>query len=129
MKNRLKGVMACGVALMIVAGMVSFADAGGVINWKIKVNNTSGHNVKVALVYGANNSYQKEQVINNGESYTFETGNKCASFLGGRVYDVGVNMAERCAGAGQPPNCVVACYDTAWKIAKEDDGAYHFQKD
>ena len=129
MKNWLKGVVACGVALIIVAGMVSFADAGGIINWKVKVTNSSGHNVKVTLFYGANNGYQKEQVINDGESYTFETGNKCASFLGGRVYDVELYMAERCAGTGQPPNCVVACYDTAWKIAQEGDGAYHFQKD
>jgi hypothetical protein len=128
MKRCLKAAVACGVALMVVVAMVSFADAGGVIDWKAKVTNSSGHNVKVLPYYDVGGKEMKEQVINNGDSYTFETVNKCPFLLAGWVYDVSVSMAERCAAGILAGACTIACYDTEWKITKHTDGAYHFDK-
>jgi len=128
MKRWLKAGMACGVALLVVAGMVSFAHAGGVINWKVKIKNASNNNVSVTLYYDIMGKEKKEHLINTGESYTFETGAKCPYSLEGWVYGAQLSMVRKCI-TGAASICSVACANTDWKITQHTDGAYHFDRD
>jgi hypothetical protein len=131
MKRWLKAVVVCSVAVMVVAGMVSFANAGGGINWKTKIKNESDHPVTVYLTYNVAGSDRKETRIEKGSSHTFETGAKCPFKLSGWVYDVQVAAVDRCVNGleGTGGVCSVVCSSTDWKIKKHTDGAFHFDKD
>jgi len=117
--------MACAVAVMVVAGMLSFAEAGGGgINWKTKDENPTDQDHKVDLQYGAMGQKTKSYAISNHTSHTFETGAECPTAL------TAPGVVGRCTNGSETDGlCSAICADSTWKIKKYDDGKYHFHKE
>jgi hypothetical protein len=129
MKTSVKTVMVWVIALMVVAGMFSYANAGGAVNWKVKVTNNTDKDVEVNLHYNVGGNYGMGYRINKGGSHTFETGAKCPFNLEGWVYGPQVSAVSRCVNGLESKVCSVVCADSDWKITVHADGAYHFDKD
>jgi hypothetical protein len=122
MKSWLKAVMASAVAVMVVAGLISFAHAGGGVNWKVKVFNPTSYAVRVDLDYGALGMKGKAYVINSGSSHTFETGADCPVKLGGLVLDLGFLMSDKCINSSQDTrHCTISCTNSQWKITDRQE--------
>jgi hypothetical protein len=135
MKRRVRAVMVCSMALMLVAGMVSFADAGGTMNWKVTVKNTSEGIAQVTLYYGRGGEHTKVYRIPVGESYTFETGSGCPVELRAWIEGPGDRTNRMCMD-GHEANyeCTAVCADSSWNFVllggrAQYGGYYHFRKE
>jgi hypothetical protein len=124
MKKSLKGVMACAIALMVVAGLVSLAEAGGAVNWKTRVTNSTDGDALVGLYYGVEGQRYDSRTVPKGYSYTFETGKECPVRLEGMMISVGSPIAKKCMTG----LCGFSCADSEWTISKHSDGQYRFDK-
>jgi hypothetical protein len=123
MKRPLKGVVACAIALMVVAGMGSLAEAGGKINWKTRVTNSTDGDASVDLFYGVGGGQIKNRTIPKGYSYTFETGKECPVRLEGMTASGWFIIGKDMNGAGG-----VNCADSEWSITQFNIGQYRFDK-
>jgi len=132
-KRYLKGLMSCGMAVMVLAGIVSFAHATGTVNWKTTVYNNSDRSFDIYLSYGAaGNSVKWGDGIPPGGSYIFETGRQCPTGLStGSSADKETVLVSRCLPGGEHgEGCwTPVCKSTSWQINKHmSDGKYHFDK-
>lgn len=129
-----------GIAVMLLACLIAMASigvalAGGGVNHKTKVTNSSDNDVTVVFVYGMDVKTQ-EYRINKNAQHTFESGAKCPVGLQGYVHGANVKMVTRCivgtekGGGDVRDSCgSVSCWSSDWTIRKHDTGAYHFDKE
>jgi hypothetical protein len=129
------GAAALFLACVIAVTSAGMALAGGGINHKTKVKNSSGKSIEVTFVYSLG-ADEKHSTISNGSSHTFESGAKCPVGLEGWVPDDKVKVITRCiigtekGSSSVKSSCgAVSCYSTDWNIKKHSDGLYHFDKD
>ena len=115
MMRRLRAVMACGMALLFVVGMVSFADAAGVLNWNVTVKNTSEGPAEVTLFSGTYGDYEQTQLIGVGKSYTFVTRSSCPKALWAWVQGPG-SLPRTCMNGYESRGgmCTAVCENSNW---------------